>query len=135
MELIQLRVLRGRTEVGIRSSKSAFKSDDVRSKQTPAPSTPVKTLIRSTPRPSLLRVVARRNRVNFHVDVSSNIKRPETQENAQGDDHLPPSSSPLPKSPRTLSTMAPLILHNVPDEELYVGEDGVQRPYAMLFPK
>jgi len=30
--------------------------------------------------------------------------------------------------------MPPLILHNVPDEELYVGEDGVQRPYAMLFP-
>ncbi|KKA27588.1 hypothetical protein TD95_001442 [Thielaviopsis punctulata] len=29
--------------------------------------------------------------------------------------------------------MAPLILHNVPDEELYVGEDGIQRPYAMLF--
>ncbi|KAG0651690.1 Nuclear pore NUP53 [Hyphodiscus hymeniophilus] len=28
----------------------------------------------------------------------------------------------------------PLILHNVPDDELYVGEDGVQRPYAMLFP-
>jgi hypothetical protein len=32
-------------------------------------------------------------------------------------------------------TMAPLILHNVPDEELYVGEDGVQRPYAMVFPQ
>jgi hypothetical protein len=31
--------------------------------------------------------------------------------------------------------MPPLILHNVPDEELYVGEDGVQRPYAMLFPR
>lgn len=30
--------------------------------------------------------------------------------------------------------MPPLILHNVPDEELYVGEDGVQRPYAMVFP-
>lgn len=30
--------------------------------------------------------------------------------------------------------MPPLILHNVPDDELYVGEDGVQRPYAMLFP-
>lgn len=30
--------------------------------------------------------------------------------------------------------MAPLILHNVPEEELYVGDDGVQRPYAMLFP-
>jgi hypothetical protein len=30
--------------------------------------------------------------------------------------------------------MAPLILHNVPDEELYVGDDGVQRPYAMVFP-
>ncbi|KAE8453588.1 hypothetical protein EG329_010449 [Mollisiaceae sp. DMI_Dod_QoI] len=30
--------------------------------------------------------------------------------------------------------MPPLILHNVPDEELYVGEDGIQRPYAMLFP-
>lgn len=30
--------------------------------------------------------------------------------------------------------MAPLILHNVPDDELYVGEDGVQRPFAMLFP-
>jgi hypothetical protein len=29
--------------------------------------------------------------------------------------------------------MAPLILHNVPDEELYVGEDGIQRPYAMYF--
>ncbi|CAN8100591.1 unnamed protein product [Discula destructiva] len=29
--------------------------------------------------------------------------------------------------------MAPLILHNVPDEELYIGEDGVQRPYAMIF--
>lgn len=30
--------------------------------------------------------------------------------------------------------MAPLILHNVPDDELYVGDDGVQRPYAMVFP-
>ncbi|PBP23684.1 hypothetical protein BUE80_DR005342 [Diplocarpon rosae] len=30
--------------------------------------------------------------------------------------------------------MAPLILHNVPDEELYTGEDGITRPYAMLFP-
>ncbi|KAL5611450.1 hypothetical protein BROUX41_000940 [Berkeleyomyces rouxiae] len=29
--------------------------------------------------------------------------------------------------------MAPLILHNVPDEELYVGADGIQRPYAMVF--
>ncbi|SPQ19669.1 97a089b4-84f4-4283-8635-25d1d530ee09 [Thermothielavioides terrestris] len=29
--------------------------------------------------------------------------------------------------------MAPLILHNVPDEELYVGDDGIQRPYAMVF--
>ena len=27
----------------------------------------------------------------------------------------------------------PLILHNVPDDELYVGDDGVQRPYAMVF--
>ncbi|KAH7037146.1 uncharacterized protein B0I36DRAFT_358890 [Microdochium trichocladiopsis] len=31
--------------------------------------------------------------------------------------------------------MRPLILHNVPDEELYTGEDGVQRPYAMIFPE
>lgn len=31
--------------------------------------------------------------------------------------------------------MPPLILHNVPDEELYIGEDGVQRPYAMLYPQ
>ncbi|KAH8886858.1 hypothetical protein GQ53DRAFT_339853 [Thozetella sp. PMI_491] len=31
--------------------------------------------------------------------------------------------------------MAPLILHNVPDDELYVGDDGVQRPYAMVFPQ
>ena len=31
--------------------------------------------------------------------------------------------------------MAPLILHNVPDEELYVGEDGVKRPYALVFPQ
>ncbi|RKF53968.1 Nucleoporin NUP53 [Golovinomyces cichoracearum] len=30
--------------------------------------------------------------------------------------------------------MPPLILHNVPDDELYTGEDGVQRPYAMVFP-
>ncbi|KAK3997008.1 hypothetical protein QBC44DRAFT_317119 [Cladorrhinum sp. PSN332] len=30
--------------------------------------------------------------------------------------------------------MAPLILHNVPDDELYIGEDGVTRPFAMLFP-
>lgn len=29
--------------------------------------------------------------------------------------------------------MAPLILHNVPDDECYVGEDGVKRPYAMIF--
>ena len=27
----------------------------------------------------------------------------------------------------------PLILHNVPDEERYVGDDGLTRPYAMLF--
>ncbi|KAL8387209.1 hypothetical protein RB595_010077 [Gaeumannomyces hyphopodioides] len=31
--------------------------------------------------------------------------------------------------------MAPLILHNVPDDELYVGEDGKKRPYAMVFPQ
>ncbi|KAJ4298522.1 hypothetical protein N0V88_003552 [Collariella sp. IMI 366227] len=31
--------------------------------------------------------------------------------------------------------MAPLILHNVPEEELYVGDDGIQRPYAMVFPQ
>ncbi|KAI1460061.1 hypothetical protein F4805DRAFT_418002 [Annulohypoxylon moriforme] len=31
--------------------------------------------------------------------------------------------------------MRPLILHNVPDEELYTGDDGVQRPYAMLWPE
>jgi hypothetical protein len=30
--------------------------------------------------------------------------------------------------------MPPLILHNVPDDELYVGDDGVQRPYAIVFP-
>ncbi|KAF4122837.1 hypothetical protein GMORB2_7144 [Geosmithia morbida] len=29
--------------------------------------------------------------------------------------------------------MAPLILHNVPDDECYIGEDGVKRPYAMVF--
>ncbi|KAG6064882.1 hypothetical protein E4U32_007955 [Claviceps aff. humidiphila group G2b] len=29
--------------------------------------------------------------------------------------------------------MAPLILHNVPDDECYVGDDGVRRPYAMYF--
>lgn len=29
--------------------------------------------------------------------------------------------------------MAPLILHNVPDDECYVGDDGVKRPYAMYF--
>ncbi|TWU71909.1 hypothetical protein ED733_002104 [Metarhizium rileyi] len=29
--------------------------------------------------------------------------------------------------------MAPLILHNVPDEECYVGDDGIKRPYAMYF--
>ncbi|PHH76565.1 hypothetical protein CDD80_1426 [Ophiocordyceps camponoti-rufipedis] len=29
--------------------------------------------------------------------------------------------------------MAPLILHNVPDEECYVGEDGIKRPYAIYF--
>ena len=33
-----------------------------------------------------------------------------------------------------IDNMPPLILHNVPDEELYVGDDGIQRPYAMLFP-
>ena len=31
--------------------------------------------------------------------------------------------------------MRPLILHNVPEEELYTGEDGIQRPYAMIFPE
>ncbi|KAK4242001.1 hypothetical protein C8A03DRAFT_29742 [Achaetomium macrosporum] len=31
--------------------------------------------------------------------------------------------------------MAPYILHNVPDEELYVGDDGIQRPYAVVFPQ
>ncbi|RDA95337.1 hypothetical protein CP533_3461 [Ophiocordyceps camponoti-saundersi (nom. inval.)] len=29
--------------------------------------------------------------------------------------------------------MAPLILHNVPDDECYVGDDGVKRPYAIYF--
>ncbi|KAM5348868.1 hypothetical protein ACJ41O_008691 [Fusarium nematophilum] len=29
--------------------------------------------------------------------------------------------------------MAPLILHNVPDEECYIGDDGIKRPYAMYF--
>lgn len=27
----------------------------------------------------------------------------------------------------------PLILHNVPDDERYIGDDGVTRPYAMVF--
>ncbi|EGS22766.1 uncharacterized protein CTHT_0012410 [Thermochaetoides thermophila DSM 1495] len=31
--------------------------------------------------------------------------------------------------------MPPLILHNVPDDELYVGDDGIQRPFAMVFPQ
>ncbi|KAJ8124912.1 hypothetical protein O1611_g8728 [Lasiodiplodia mahajangana] len=31
--------------------------------------------------------------------------------------------------------MPPLILHNVPDEELYTGDDGVRRPYAMIWPE
>ncbi|KAI0393055.1 hypothetical protein F5Y17DRAFT_433956 [Xylariaceae sp. FL0594] len=31
--------------------------------------------------------------------------------------------------------MPPLIVHNVPDEELYMGEDGIQRPYAMVWPE
>ncbi|KAH8202341.1 hypothetical protein TruAng_003513 [Truncatella angustata] len=31
--------------------------------------------------------------------------------------------------------MRPLILHNVPDEELYTGDDGITRPYAMIFPE
>ncbi|KAI1150329.1 hypothetical protein F4825DRAFT_427121 [Nemania diffusa] len=31
--------------------------------------------------------------------------------------------------------MPPLILHNVPDEELYTGEDGIRRPYAMIWPE
>jgi len=31
--------------------------------------------------------------------------------------------------------MAPLILHNVPDEELYIGDDGIKRPYAIMFPQ
>lgn len=39
-----------------------------------------------------------------------------------------------PVTSKYLATMPPLILHNVPDDELYVGEDGVTRPYAMLFP-
>ncbi|KAL2068963.1 hypothetical protein VTL71DRAFT_15301 [Oculimacula yallundae] len=30
--------------------------------------------------------------------------------------------------------MPPLILHNVPDDELYIGDDGVTRPYAMIYP-
>ncbi|KAI1334685.1 hypothetical protein F5Y15DRAFT_283660 [Xylariaceae sp. FL0016] len=29
----------------------------------------------------------------------------------------------------------PLIVHNVPDEELYTGPDGIQRPYAMILPE
>ncbi|CAK7274858.1 hypothetical protein SEPCBS119000_006388 [Sporothrix epigloea] len=28
--------------------------------------------------------------------------------------------------------MAPLVLHNVPDDELYVGSDGVRRPFAVV---
>ncbi|CAJ2504551.1 Uu.00g119450.m01.CDS01 [Anthostomella pinea] len=31
--------------------------------------------------------------------------------------------------------MRPIILHNVPDEELYTGDDGVQRPYAVVWPE
>lgn len=31
--------------------------------------------------------------------------------------------------------MPPLILHNVPEDELYIGDDGVTRPFAMLFPE
>jgi len=31
--------------------------------------------------------------------------------------------------------MPPLILHNVPDDELYVGDDGIKRPFAMVFPQ
>ncbi|KJR89509.1 uncharacterized protein SPSK_06767 [Sporothrix schenckii 1099-18] len=28
--------------------------------------------------------------------------------------------------------MAPLVLHNVPDDELYIGADGVTRPFAVV---
>ncbi|KAH9884000.1 hypothetical protein F4778DRAFT_764362 [Xylariomycetidae sp. FL2044] len=31
--------------------------------------------------------------------------------------------------------MPPLIVHNVPEDELYTGEDGIQRPYAMFWPE
>jgi hypothetical protein len=27
-----------------------------------------------------------------------------------------------------------LVLHNVADEELYVGVDGITRPYAVVYP-
>lgn len=30
------------------------------------------------------------------------------------------------------ANMAPLVLHNVPDDELYVGADGVTRPFAVV---
>jgi hypothetical protein len=46
-----------------------------------------------------------------------------------------PLAAYFPCLPLQLPNMAPLILHNVPDEELYVGDDGIQRPYAMVFPQ
>lgn len=30
--------------------------------------------------------------------------------------------------------MPPLITHNVPEEECYVGENGIRRPYALIYP-
>lgn len=81
-------------------------------------------------------LVARRDRVQNFGDVSelqqlkgyiNRCRRPFSFH------HLKPR-------PNTINLLCvfsnmPLILHNVPDEELYVGEDGVQRPYAMLYPR
>ena len=35
-------------------------------------------------------------------------------------------------SPPASATMAPLVLHNVPDDELYTGADGIKRPFAVV---
>ena len=34
---------------------------------------------------------------------------------------------------KSIPTMPPFAIHGVPEDELYVGNDGVQRPYGMQY--
>lgn len=75
---------------------------------------PTTKLLSPFPSSDLASLCARANFLNFPLRANSSIHQS------------------YPRS-GTAPIMAPLILHNVPDDECYIGDDGIKRPYAMYF--